>query len=202
MADKKNLSIEPLPDEEWRDVVGYEGLYQVSNLGRVKSLSRRIVYKDGREYNYPSKVMKNQKVSTGYRSVTLYRVNGKKQYYVHRLVAETFIPNPNNLIDVNHKDGCKTNNILSNLEWCSRSDNQKHAYKNGLNWVHMDEAIKERSRPVIQFTPDGKLVAEYSSTMEASRITNYNQSRIATYCRGENKRFLTYKGYIWRYKNE
>ena len=74
--------------------------------------------------------------------------------------------------------------------------------KNGLNWVHMDEAIKERSRPVIQFTPDGKLVAEYSSTMEASRITNYTQSRIATYCRGENKRFLTYKGYIWRYKNE
>ena len=134
MADKKNLSIEPLPDEEWRDVVGYEGLYQVSNMGIVKSLSRRIVYKDGREYNYPSKVMKNQKVSTGYRSVTLYRVNGKKQYYVHRLVAETFIPNPNNLSDVNHKDGCKTNNILSNLEWCSHSDNQKHAYKNGLNW--------------------------------------------------------------------
>ena len=78
MANKKNLSIEPLPDEEWRDVVGYEGLYQVSNLGRVKSLSRRIVYKDGREYNYPSKVMKNRKVSTGYRSVMLYGVNGKK----------------------------------------------------------------------------------------------------------------------------
>lgn len=202
MANEKNLSIEPLPDEEWRDVVGYEGLYQVSNLGRVKSLSKRIVYKDGREYNYPSKVMKNQKVSTGYRKVMLYGVNGNKQYYVHRLVAETFIPNPNNLSDVNHKDGCKTNNILSNLEWRSRSDNQKHAYKNGLNWVHMDEAIKERSRPVIQFTPDGKLVAEYPSTMEASRITNYTQSRIATYCRGENKRFLTYKGYIWRYKNE
>lgn len=202
MANEKNLSIEPLPNEEWRDVVGYEGLYQVSNLGRVKSLSRRIVYKDGREYNYPSKVMKNQKVGTGYRSVTLYGVNGKKQYSVHRLVAETFIPNPNNLSDVNHKDGCKTNNILSNLEWLSRSDNQKHAYKNGLNWVHMDEAIKECSRPVLQFTPDGKLVAEYPSTMEASRITNYTQSRIATYCRGENKRFLTYKGYIWRYKDE
>lgn len=138
MADKKNLSIEPLPDEEWRDVVGYEGLYQVSNLGRVKSLSRRIVYKDGREYNYPSKVLKNQKVGAGFRSVMLYGVNGNKQYFVHRLVAETFIPNPNNLSDVNHKDGCKTNNILSNLEWCSHSDNQTRAYKNGLDWVHMD----------------------------------------------------------------
>ena len=138
MADKKNLSIEPLPNEEWRDVVGYEGLYQVSNLGRVKSLSRRIVYKDGREYNYPSKVLKNQKISTGYIGVMLYGVDEKKQYYVHRLVAETFVPNPNNLSYVNHKDGCKTNNTISNLEWCSHSDNPKHAYKNGLNLAHMD----------------------------------------------------------------
>lgn len=202
MANKKNLSIEPLPNEEWRDVVGYEGLYQVSNLGRVKSLSRRIVYKDGREYNYPSKVIKNQKVSTGYRSVMLYGVNGKKQYYVHRLVAETFIPNPNNLSDVNHKDGCKTNNILSNLEWCSRSDNQKHAYKNGLNWAHMDEAIKERSRPVIQYTSSGEVIAEYASTRKASKASGFNQGRISQYCRCENKKHSTYKGYIWRYKDE
>lgn len=90
----ENLSIESLPNEEWRDVVGYEGLYQVSSLGRVKSLPRSIMYKDGREYIYPSKVLKNLKISTGYRSVTLYGANGKKQYYVHRLVAETFIPNP------------------------------------------------------------------------------------------------------------
>ena len=202
MADKKNLSIEPLPDEEWRDVVGYEGLYQVSNMGRVKSVPRLILYCDGRRRFYNERIVKSQKVSTGYRNVSLYRNAVVEHIYVHRLVAETFIPNPNNLSDVNHKDGCKTNNILSNLEWCSRSDNQKHAYKNGLNLVHMDEAIKERSRPVIQFTPDGKFVAEYPSTMEASRITNYAQSRIATYCRGENKRFLTYKGYIWRYKDE
>ena len=137
-----NLSVESLPNEEWRDIVGWEGLYQVSNLGRVKSLSRSIVYKDGREYTYPSKIIKNQKVSTGYRSVMFYGVNGKKQYYVHRLVAETFIPNPKNLGDVNHKDCCKTNNIIINLEWCSRSDNIKHAYKNGLICAHMDEAIK------------------------------------------------------------
>lgn len=137
-----NLSVESIPNEEWRDIVGWEGLYQVSNLGRVKSLSRSIVYKDGREYTYPSKIIKNQKVSTGYRSVMFYGVNGKKQYYVHRLVAETFIPNPKNLGDVNHKDGCKTNNIILNLEWCSRSDNIKHAYKKGLICAHMDEAIK------------------------------------------------------------
>ena len=75
----KNLSIESLPNEEWRDVVGWEGLYQVSNLGRVKSLPRRIVYKDGREYIYPSKVMKNQKVGTGYRCVIFYGMNGRRK---------------------------------------------------------------------------------------------------------------------------
>ena len=198
----ENLSIESLPNEEWRDIVGYEGLYQVSSLGRVKSLPRSIMYKDGREYVYPSKVLKNLKISTGYRSVTLYGANGKKQYYVHRLVAETFIPNPQNLGDVNHKDGCKTNNILFNLEWCNRSDNQKHAYKNGLNWVHMDEAIKERSRPVIQYAPSGEVVAEYASASKAAKASGYNQGQISKYCRGENKKHSTYKGYIWRYKED
>ena len=198
----ENLSIESLPNEEWRDVVGWEGLYQVSNLGRVKSLSRSIVYKDGREYAYPSKIIKNQKVSTGYRSVMFYGVNGKKQYYVHRLVAETFIPNPKNLCDVNHKDCCKTNNILINLEWCSRSDNIKHAYKNGLICVHMDEAIKKRSRPVIQYAQSGEIIAEYSSENKAAKASGCNQGQISKYCRGENKKHSTYKGYIWKYKEE
>ena len=198
----ENLSIESLHNEEWRDVVGWEGLYQVSNLGRVKSLSRSIVYKDGREYTYPSKIIKNQKVSTGYRSVMFYGVNGKKQYYVHRLVAETFIPNPQNLVDVNHKDCCKTNNILINLEWCSRSDNIKHAYKNGLICAHMDEAIKKRSRPVIQYAPSGEFISEYSSANKAAKASGCNQGQISKYCRGENKKHSTYKGYIWRYKDD
>ena len=198
----ENLSIESLPNEEWRDVVGWEGLYQVSNLGRVKSLPRCIEHKDGREFFYPSKVIKNQKIGTGYRSVVLHRANIKNQYDVHRLVAETFIPNPNNLSDVNHKDGCKTNNILSNLEWCSRSDNLKHAYKNGLNRVHIDEAIKERSRPVIQHAPSGEIIAEYASARKAAKASGYNQGQISQYCRSENKKYNTYKGYIWRYKDE
>ena len=198
----ENLSIESLPNEEWRDVVGWEGLYQVSNLGRVKSLPRCIEHKDGREFFYPSKVIKNQKIGTGYRSVVLHRANIKNQYDVHRLVAETFIPNPNNLSDVNHKDGCKTNNILSNLEWCSRSDNLKHAYKNGLSRVHIDEAIKECSRPVIQHAPSGEIIAEYASARKAAKASGYNQGRISQYCRGENKKYSTYKGYIWRYKDE
>ena len=197
-----NLSVESLPNEEWRDVFGWEGLYQVSHLGRVKSLSRSIVYKDGRECTYPSKIIKNQKVSTGYRSVMFYGVNGKKQYYVHRLVAETFIPNPKNLGDVNHKDCCKTNNILINLEWCSRSDNIKHAYKNGLICAHMDEAIKKRSRPVIQYAPSGEIVAEYDSASKAAKASGYNQGQISKYCRGENKKHSTYNGYIWKYKEE
>jgi hypothetical protein len=197
----ENLSIESLPNEEWRDIVGYEGLYQVSNLGRVKSLPKRIVYKDGREYIYPSKVMKNQKVSTGYRYVTLYSVNGRRQYYVHRLVAIAFIPNLNNERDINHIDGCKTNNIASNLEWCSRSENIKHAYDRGLHRVNMEEAIMACSRPVLQYTPKGEFVAEYASASKAAKANGYNQTQISKYCRKENKRHITYKGYIWRYKD-
>ena len=197
----ENLSIESLPNEEWRDIVGYEGCYQVSNLGRVKSLPRHLMYDDGRAYFYPEKVIKNQRVSTGYRCVTLYGVNGRRQHYVHRLVAIAFIPNLNAANDINHIDGCKTNNIASNLEWCSRSENIKHAYDMGLNRVHMDEAIIACSRPVLQYTPRGEFVAEYASASKAAKANGYNQTQISKYCRKENKRHITYKGYIWRYKD-
>ena len=98
--------------EYWKPVVGYEGLYEVSNLGRVKSL------KFGKE-----RILKPQKDTSGYLCVTLCKNNNQCQFKVHRLVAEAFIPNPNNLPQTNHKDECKTNNIASNLEWCDRKYN-------------------------------------------------------------------------------
>lgn len=197
-----NFQIESLPNEEWRDVVGYEGLYQVSNMGRVKSLPRLILFCDGRRRFYNERIVKSQKVSTGYRNVSLYRNAVVEKIYVHRLVANAFLQNNNKYTDVNHLDGCKTNNKAENLEWCNRSRNIKHAYENKLRESYTYNAIQSISKTVLQFTPYGEFVAEYPSTMEASRITKYNQSQIATYCRGENKRFLTYKGYIWRYKDE
>ena len=112
-------------EEIWKDIQGYEGLYQVSNYGRIRSFKRMKNNKEARQF----KLTPN---STGYISVGL-RKNGKKiLYQVHRLVAESFIPNPENKPQVNHIDGNKTNNHISNLEWVTASENTQHAYKMGL----------------------------------------------------------------------
>ena len=105
--------------EIWKPIIGYENLYQVSNLGKIKSLKRNIILK-------PSH---NRK---GYLQIILYKNKNKKVGRIHRLVAEAFIPNENNFTDVNHIDGNKHNNKVENLEWCNRSYNLKHAYENGL----------------------------------------------------------------------
>ncbi|NFG01740.1 hypothetical protein FCV36_05215 [Clostridium sporogenes] len=124
MLRKEVIKIKLYPHQEiWKDIKGYEGLYQVSNLGKVKSLittqSRRIGIL--KSYNH-----------SGYRRINLYK-NGKgKKYYIHRLVAKAFISNVNNYPEVNHIDGNKQNNRVENLEWCTSSQNQIHAFKIGL----------------------------------------------------------------------
>lgn len=127
--------------ENWRDVVGYEGIYQVSNLGRVKSLPRAVFVKKSNNHTYGSRInhtrvvdeiiMKQQNVR-GYKKVCLSKNGFQKPLYVHRIVMSSFVENPRGLPYVNHKDGDKHNNNLNNLEWVSDLDNKKHAYKNGL----------------------------------------------------------------------
>ena len=121
--------------EVWKDITGYEGLYQVSNLGFVRSLhphSCKIVN--------PT-ILKGDDVH-GYPRVELHRRRTKTKHLVHRLVAVAFIPNPDNKPEVNHKDGKKDNNCVDNLEWCTRKENMKHAYDNGL--VSMEKANQAR----------------------------------------------------------
>lgn len=119
--------------EIYKSVLGYEGIYEVSNLGNVRSLDRIVIYKDGRKRLWKGVLMTGGKTPTGYEFVSL-KISGKvNQQYIHRLVAFHFIPNSENKKTVNHIDGNKSNNAMFNLEWNTPSENSIHAVKLGLS---------------------------------------------------------------------
>ena len=161
--------------EYWKDKKDYEGHYQVSNCGRVKSI------KFGKE-----KILKQSKdKKTGYLHVGLCKENILKHFLVHRLVAEAFLDNPDNLPQVNHKDENPQNNVVSNLEWCDAKYN-----------VNYGTRTERYSKPVLQYTLDGEFVREWPSARECGR-NGFNPRHVGDCCRGERK---THKGFIWRYK--
>lgn len=124
------LDLSPLLNEEFRNIKGYEKIYQVSNYGRIKSLERYRVLPNGGIWKIKNKILKSHYANGNYLFVALY--NGvKRQLSVHRLVGQAFIPNPNNLPEINHIDCIRNNNIVTNLEWCDRSYNTKYAFKYG-----------------------------------------------------------------------
>ena len=122
-------------EEEWRDIRSYEGLYQVSNLGNVKSFNNRIKNKN------PMILKQTIDRKNGYLTVSLSKNGKKKIHRVHKLVASIFIDNPNNYPVINHKDGNKLNNCVDNLEWCTYKQNIIHSWKNGLS--HISEEHKQ-----------------------------------------------------------
>ena len=146
-------------------------------------------------------VLKQQTTKNGYRQVTLVNEFGRKVCYVHRLVAEAFLPNPNNYTDVNHKDYNKENNCVSNLEWCNRSDNLKHSY-NYSNRDKNRERMKELAtlnrekmkKSVSQYSLAGELIATYSSIREAADATGIAMQNISAVARGERG---SAGGYKW-----
>ena len=172
--------------EIWKDIEGYEGKYQVSNYGNVKSLNYR---RKGKE-----RLLKSNQYTNGYLCVMLCN-NTRKHYSIHRLVADAFIHNPDNLPCVNHKDENKHNNHVDNLEWCT--------YEYNSNYGSRNERIRETqlndpktSKKVYQYTLDGEFVREWESTKECAR-NGFNQGNIASCCRGKIK---THRGYIWSYE--
>jgi hypothetical protein len=168
-------------------------LYEVSNLGRVRSLDRVYtqLYPNGKEQlrHIKGSILKFETNNTGYLAIQLYDRGKRKRYLVHRLVAEAFIPNPNNLPEVNHKDECKTNNRADNLEWCNGKYNSN--FGTG-KW----RKSYGRRKIVEQLTLDGQHVAYYSGAREAGRLTGFRQGNISAVCRGENPQSY---GYKWKY---
>lgn len=192
-----------LQNEIWEAVVGYETSYEVSNFGRVKSLSRftRHESRRGKEFWFKTKefILQNVATSIGYPQVTLHK-NGKQICrHIHRLVALAFIPNPKNKPQVNHIDGNKANNFLDNLEWVTPSEQMRHAYQilgvisYGLGKFGGESS---KSRAVLQKTLLGKLVKRWESGVDAVREGGFDSGSITRCCRGQSKK---HKGYVWRY---
>lgn len=173
--------------EEWRDVVGFEGLYQVSNLGRVKSLPRKVPF--GVAYRITEEtILKPHQMRHGYMSVGLKVHNKPKYMTVHRLVAMAFIPNPDKLPHINHKDEDKTNNCVDNLEWCTAKYNNNFGTKK-------ERQVQKRSKEVVGYNKDGIEVMRFPSSMEAER-NGYNRTSIWLCCNGKYKQ---HKGFTWKY---
>ena len=124
-----------MEEEIWKPIKDYEGLYEVSSIGRVRSLGREIIDSKGRKQCFKERILKLQYDRYGYLYVPLRNRDNRKKFKVHRLVAEAFIPNPDNLPQINHIDGNKDNNKVENLEWCTNKYNVLHAHETGLNWT-------------------------------------------------------------------
>lgn len=162
-------------EEIWKPVVGYEGMYEVSNLGRVKSLNYKNTGKEVVLKAYSNKSGK------GYYKIHLCK-NGVVDWpYVHILVAQAFIPNPDNLPEVNHKDENPANNCVENLEWCT------HKYNSGYS----------NEKEICQYSLDGVLIRVWPSMQKIEQELGYKYQNISACCRGLQK---TAFGFIWKYK--
>jgi hypothetical protein len=169
--------------EVWKDIKGYEGLYQVSNLGNVRS------YHSGKW-----RLLTNVINSQGYKQYLLHKNGKRKNMRGNRLVAEAFIPNPDNLPLVNHKDENRSNDCVDNLEWCTSEYNNNYgAARERTSLNH------SRNRPVCMFNVNGDFIREFYNINDAAKFVDGVHTCILRCCRNE---VFCYKGYIWRYKED
>lgn len=174
--------------EFWKDIEGFEGYYQISSLGRIKSLER-IVIRAGKPMHIKSRILKPY-INGGYHQFLL-RKNGKSfDAWAHREVAKAFIPNPNNLPCVNHKDENPSNNCVDNLEWCTSGYN--------LSYNNLAKRRAESKRlPILQYSKSGEFIREWSHAREAAEVLGINKRAIYNCCQGRTR---TSGGYIWKRK--
>lgn len=181
--------------EIWKPVPGYEGSYEVSNLGRVRSVSRYTPTWSGKVFKKGT-IKKQKEDKDGYFKVWLSKNSKKKPFFVHRLVATAFLDNPDNLPVVNHKDGNKKNNTVENLEWCTLSENTKHAFKIGL----IKPSCRGTNKKVAKIDPaTNEIISVYKSMSEAARENGITVQMISYCANGKNK---TGKGFKWAFVDE
>jgi len=172
--------------EVWKSIKGYEGFYEVSTLGNVKSLDRKIIFSDGRIRFFKGKFLNPAKTKTGYLFIGLKKSGSIKQMYLHRIVAESFIFNKELKETVNHIDGNKQNNNLINLEWNTRKENTQHAYDTGLIkkgengcWSKLKESEVLQIRNNIELLSNTELSIKFK--VSKSLIGNIKRRKIWTY---------------------
>ena len=181
-----------MDNEIWKSVVGYEGAYEVSNLGRVRSVTRiRKAACGSTAVIRGIELAIRENTTNRYLLVRLNKDGQCRHKLVHRLVAEAFIPNPNNLPQINHKDENPHNNRWDNLEWCDQ-------YYNNHYGTAKERAAKTRGYPVVQMDMDGNEIARFYSAKEAARSIGKSQAAISRACVGIYKQAY---GFLWRYDN-
>lgn len=184
--------------EVWKDIAGYEGIYQVSTAGRVRSLDRMVKNHHGTYYFRLGEIKNQRRKNNGYLIVDLYKDNCPKTCHVHRLVAEAFIPNPDGKETVNHIDGIVTNNMLANLEWASPREQNLHFYRNELKaQCNIQKAILAMNAAQAKRVICKENGAAYDSIASAARAFGKSDgSLIGACCRGERKRAY---GFTWEF---
>lgn len=181
-----------MENEIWKDIPGYEGVFQVSTLGNVKAIERRVRCADrlGGFRIKKERIIKHDVGKHGYHRVVLRFNNSEKKYLVHRLVAEAFVDNPDNLPQVNHKDENKGNNSAANLEWCTAKYNSNYGERTRLTAV-------AKYKPISMFDKDGNLIRHFDSIKEAEAYIG--GGKIAPKYLKEHR---SYRGYQFRLKGE
>lgn len=182
-------------NEEWKPIEGYEGLYEVSNLGRVRSVARVVKGKGDCQRELKSRLLAPKNITNGYQQVTLSKDGKPTIRLLHRLVAVAFVPNPDNLNIVNHKDENPANNRADNLEWCTQLYNVNY----GTGKERGNAKSNHNRRAVLQCDLEGNVLREFPSIKMAGKITGVMFTNIYMCCRGKY-RHKTAGGYKWRYK--
>lgn len=175
--------------EVWKDIPNFEGYYQVSSTGKVRSLERKFVNKRNQHRTYPSKILKPTVMPNGYLQVNLKKQGKTFRRFVHRLVATVFVPNEFGYKTVNHIDENKQNNCISNLEWCSQRYNNNYG-------TRLKRAIQSRSKRIALIDKDGDVIATFKNSIVAGTLLKIDSRLIRGVAEGSHR---TAGGYMWKY---